>query len=205
MTVRPEMRALGMKNEESRSTHWDLMLATAKEIAARDGSHDRLKEEFLEEFGRLPTSELLDYFDDLLKSDIAGQAPGAYNRNEIEAPGETTDPEMVFAEKMATKKKATVLGFRQAYEAAYGKEPELELVAYFLKRLAYRKRKSNTPTTAQKKTTEIQFVKDFTASNSPTILTFRQGFKKMFGRSPHSELITLFLNELSTRQVKKPS
>lgn len=204
-----------MTKEDGKSTHWDLMLETAKEVAAlENSSHDRLKVEFLEEFGRLPTSELLDYFDDLLKSDIQKTSlnskktksgsqrpsPDLVKPKEEEVPSETVITDIEFAEKIASQKEVTVLGFRQSFKATFGKEPSLELVAHFLKRLAYRKRDASKKPRNQGETTHKSFVKDFVNSGSPTVLTFRRAFKEKFGASPHTEMVTFFLNELSTQR-----
>ncbi len=236
-----------MKKEDTHSTHWELMVETAKEVAAlKDGSHERLKAEFLEEFGQLPTSDLLDYYDDLLKNDIDKtklnpeksrrkanrkpeksrtspqapnpdselvesnqdpQEPGPDIENPIEqeAANEAPVSEMAFAEQVASQKRLTVLGFRKSFEATFGKEPSLELVAHFLKRLAYSKREKTAATEPPDKGKSVQndFIAKFVNTRSPTVLTFRRAFEKKFGLSPSTEIVTSFLNELSRKKFSR--
>lgn len=236
-----------MKKEDTHSTHWELMVETAKEVAAlKDGSHERLKAEFLEEFGQLPTSDLLDYYDDLLKNDIdktklnpkksSRKASRRHRKTSTNPQAPTPDPdlvetnqdpqesgpdienpiekgtaneaavsEMAFAEKMASEKQLTVLGFRKSFEATFGEEPSLELVAHFLKRLAYCKRetKAVTETPDKGKSAQNNFIPKFINTGSPTVLTFRRAFEKEFGEFPSTEMVTRFLNELSRKKFSR--
>ena len=195
-----------MKKEDHLSTHWDLMLATVKEVAAHDNSSvNRLQQEFLEEFGRLPTSELIDYFADILKNDnkkthlkrqvqkkeaIKEKTPTPQIAPEM-------DSEIEFANKMAANNQVTVLTFRKAFETIFGKKPPIELVAHFLKRVAYLRRQPSKKSGNQDNAVRIIFVKDFISGKSPTVLKFRQGFEEKFGKPPNYEMITIFLKELS--------
>ena len=191
-----------MKKEDHLSAHWDLMLATVKEVAAHDNSSvNRLQQEFLEEFGRLPTSELIDYFADILKTDKEKtRLKRQVRKKEVikeKTPNSEMDPEIEFTDKMAANNQVTVLTFRKSFEANFGKKPPIELVAHFLKRIAYLRRQPSKKSGNQDNAARVSFVKDFISGKSPTVLKFRQGFEEIFGSPPNSEMITFFLKELS--------
>jgi hypothetical protein len=187
-----------MKKKDHHSTHWDLMLATVKEVAADDNSSvDRLQEEFLEEFGHLPTSELIDYFADLLKNDNKKTTKKTQVQKKETIKEKTVDPEIQFTDKMATNNQVTVLAFRKSFEAAFGKKPPIELVAHFLKRMTYLRQQSPKKSTIQDSDVKVSFIKNFISRKSPTVLKFRREFEDKFGDPPNSEMVALFLKELS--------
>jgi len=193
-----------MEKEDHLSAHWDLMLATVKEVAAHGNSSvNRLEQEFLEEFGRLPTSELIDYFADLLKNDNEKtHRKRQVQKKELiieKAQNPEMDPEIEFTDKMAVHDRVTVLTFRKSFEVTFGKKPPIERVAHFLKRLAYLRRQPSKKSGNQDNAARVSFVKDFISGNSPTVLKFRQGFEEIFGNPPNSEMITFFLKELSKK------
>jgi hypothetical protein len=107
------------------------------------------------------------------------------------------DPEIEFTDKMAANNQVTVLTFRKSFEVTFGKKPPIELVAHFLKRVAYLRRQPSKKSGNQDNAARVSFIKDFISGKSPTVLKFRQGFEKIFGSPPNSEMITLFLKELS--------
>lgn len=202
-----------MNKEAHLSAHWDLMLATVKEVAAHDNSSvNRLQEEFLEEFGRLPTSELIDYFADILKTDnekthlkrqvqkkvTIEKKPTPEMDPEIDLGMDPEmDPEIEFTDKITVNNQVTVLTFRKSFEITFGKKPPLELVAHFLKRVAYLRRQPSKKSGNLDNVTRVNFVRDFISGESPTVLKFRLEFEKKFGNPPNSVMITLFLKELS--------
>ena len=187
-----------MKKKDHLSTHWDLMLATVKEVAADDNSSvDRLQEEFLEEFGHLPTSELIDYFADLLKNDNEKTTKKKQVQKKELNKEKKVDPENEFTDKMDTNNQVTVLAFRKSFEAAFGKKPPIELVAHFLKRMTYLRQQSPKKSIGQDNETKASFIKNFISRKSPTVLKFRQEFEGKFGDPPNSEMVAFFLKELS--------
>lgn len=202
-----------MNKEAHLSAHWDLMLATVEEVAAHDNSSvNRLQEEFLEEFGRLPTSELIDYFADILKTDnekthlkrqvqkkvTIEKKPTPEMDPEIDLGMDPEmDPEIEFTDKITVNNQVTVLTFRKSFEITFGKKPPLELVAHFLKRVAYLRRQPSKKSGNLDNVTRVNFVRDFISGESPTVLKFRLEFEKKFGNPPNSVMITLFLKELS--------
>jgi len=190
-----------MKKEDHLSAHWDLMLATVEEVAAHDNSSvNRLQQEFLEEFGRLPTSELIDYYADILKTDNEKTHLKRQVQKKVikeKKPNPEMDPEIKFTDKMAVNNQVTVLTFRKSFEVTFGKKPPIELVAHFLKRVAYLRRQPSKKSGNQDNAAKVSFVKDFISGKSPTVLKFRQGFEEIFGSPPNSGMITFFLKELS--------
>lgn len=191
-----------MKKKDHLSTHWDLMLATVKEVAADDNSSvNRLEEEFLEEFGHLPTSELIDYFADLLKNDNEKTYQKRQTQKKEVIKEKKKDPEIEFTDKLAANDQITVLAFRKSFEAAFGKKPPIELVAHFLKRIAYLRRQSSKKSGGHDNEAKVSFVKNFISGKSPTVLKFRQEFEEKFGDRPNSEMIALFLKELSQKRT----
>ncbi len=209
-----------MDDKHNRSPHWDLMMATVKEVATRDESSvSRLEEEFLEEFGQLPTSELLDYFSDLLRHGSENEAEQELTPQSQPAPVKAkpvvpvekkqpekqpaaekkVDPKVEFIDKMASNDQMTVLKFRKLFEMKFDVEPPIELIARFLKRLAYFREQASINTGNQDEETSEGFVKSYIAGKSPTVLKFRQEYEEKFGQPPTADIITFFLTELSKR------
>ncbi len=187
-----------MNNEDHLSAHWDLMLATVEEVATHDNSSvNRLQQEFLEEFGHLPSSELIDYFADLLKTDDdKAKLKRRVQKKEINKK-KNPNPEIEYTDKMAANNQITVLAFRESFKITFGNEPPIERVARFLKRIAYLRQPPSQKFDSPDNAAQVNFVKNFISTKSPTVLKFRQGFKEQFGNPPNSKLITYFLKELS--------
>ena len=188
-----------MKKDKNKIPHWDLMLATVKEVATLgDGSVTQLEQEFLEEFGHLPTSDLIDYFTSMQENRKKRIKPGKVEQKKQNTVEKNTDPEVEFANKIALESDATILLFRKSFEIAFGKKPSLELVAHFLKRLAYYRCKP-TPEKKSVDASRTKFVQEFVSGQTPTILNFRKEFEKKFGHPPSSKVIGFFLEMLSKK------
>ncbi len=188
-----------MKKENPKNPHWDLMLATVKEVATLgDGSVTQLEQEFLEEFGHLPTSDLIDYFVSMQENKKKRAEPRAEKKENQAPPQNESDPETEFADKIALAGDATILIFRKSFEVTFGKKPSLELVAYFLKRLAYHRNNQDR----EKRTSDsnrIKFIQRFVSGSHPTILDFRREYEKKFGQPPNPKIIEYFLEILSKK------
>ncbi len=188
-----------MKKDKNNTPHWDLMLATVKEVATLgDGSVTQLEQEFLEEFGHLPTSDLIDYFTSMQESQKRRIKPRKIQGEKQSTIEKNVDPEVEFANKIALESDATILLFRKSFEITFGKKPSIELVAHFLKRLAYC-RCQPTPEKISKNASRTKFVREFVSGQAPTILNFRKEFEKKFGHPPNSKMIGFFLEMLSKK------
>lgn len=106
------------------------------------------------------------------------------------------DPEIEFTNKIALESDTTILLFRKSFEITFSKKPSIELLAHFLKRLAYNRDK---PTQERMSTnvSRTKFVQEFVTGKTPTILNLRREFEKKFGRPPSPKMIGFFLERLS--------
>ena len=199
------------------------MLATVKEVAILgDGSLTRLEQEFLEEFGHLPTSDLIDYFTSLQGNKTKSNPPQVTEKKAPDTNEKDFDPEIKFTDQIALESDATILVYRKSFEKTFGKKPSIELVAHFLKRLAYHRKSSkgkpvqgkpaqskpvqSKPAQVKQAHMEIPtkqgraaFIQNFVAGKTPTILKFRREFEKEFGVPPSPEIIGNFLERLSKK------
>lgn len=188
-----------MNKDTNKTPHWDLMLATVKEVATLDdGSVSQLEQEFLEEFGHLPTSDLIDYFTSMQGNRKKRATPQVIEQESQDTVDESVDREIKFANKIALESDATILLFRKSFEIAFSKKPTIELVAHFLKRLAYNRCNLNQEKTATN-AIRTKFVQEFVTGKTPTILNFRREFEKKFKRPPSSKMIGFFLEMLSKK------
>ena len=168
-----------MKNEDSRSTHWDLMKETAKEVATlKEGSHDRLKAEFLEEFGRLPSSEVLDYFNDLLKSDIEKTRPEPSQKDTQSSPKRSSDAAINSETPSSSPEEAIIA-------------PVSDIAANEDGRLT------------QEPSSEAVFAEKFAAKKEATVLRFRHSFEEAYGQEPSLEIVAHFLKMLAINKKEK--
>jgi hypothetical protein len=207
-----------MKKDTNTPPHWDLMLATVKEVATLgDGSLTQLEQEFLEEFGHLPTSDLIDYFTSLQGNKTKNNPPQVTEKKKPDTNEKDVDPEIKFTDQIALESDSTILVYRKTFEKTFGKKPSLELVAHFLKRLAHHRKSSmgkpvhskpaqSKPAQVKQAQVEIPtkqgraaFIQNFVAGKTPTILNFRREFEKEFGVPPSPEIIGNFLEMLSRK------
>ncbi|RTZ97300.1 MAG: hypothetical protein DSY90_07880 [Deltaproteobacteria bacterium] len=191
---------MGMKKDTNKTPHWDLMLATVKEVATLgDGSVTQLEQEFLEEFGHLPTADLIDYFTSMQESRKKRSNPGPVAAEKQKPAEENVDPQVAFTDKIAMESDATILLYRKSFEATFGKKPSVELVAHFLKRLAYHRCQPPSQEKVSADESRRQFIKKFISGEKPTILNFRREFENKFNQPPNPKIIGLFLEMLSKK------
>lgn len=166
--------------------------------------------EILEEIGRPPGLDVVDYFAGI--ADIPDDEVIEYfkfiGKPQEDPPEETEkDPQLQLAEDIASAEKPTVLKFRQAFSQKFGNPPSEELTVYFLEKIqnAAKEGKAKKEKTSKKENQpEFALAKSIAESPNATILKFREAFTSQFNAPPSEAVIDYFLKNLQTKSPTKP-
>lgn len=185
-------------NDKHHDPFWDVQVSIANALAkASHPSLTTLHQEILEEIGRSPGLDIIDYFVGI--SNIPQEAIkkyfaliGSVKKREDVSCDVKSEANEVLIDRIIESGSQTVLQFRKAYTAAFGQVPTEELTALFLQKIQQEK------TTIQRDNSqhERQFVNDFVHKPQPTVLKFRTAFHQQYGHFPHEDVTTYFLEKI---------
>lgn len=177
---------------------WKIQISIAR--AAAKLPHPSLAKfhyEVLEEIGKPPGLDVIDYFVNL--TNIPEEEVDEYFRficktkdgRQIE---ESRDPKKELAKRCANGESPTVLKFRQAFVEEFNEQPSEELIGYFLQTVrgtaAPEKAKGND------KQSQLNLAATIARNPHPTVATLRSEFKKRFGILPSAEITQHFLSKI---------
>ncbi|HHB75994.1 MAG TPA: hypothetical protein ENK84_05570 [Desulfobulbus sp.] len=184
---------------------WEIQVSIAR-AAARlpKPSLAKFHYEVLEEIGKPPGLDLIDYFVQL--TNIADEEVDEYFRfigktKEGPKKEKNRDPQKELAKRCTGGDSPSVLKFRQAFLEEFNEPPPEELIGYFLQLVqgtATGKDKSND------KQAQLNLAESIACSTHPTVAKLRNGFQEQFGTLPSNEIVQHFLEKMRQyAQVKK--
>ncbi len=187
---------------------WQIQVSIAR-AAARlpKPSLAKFHYEVLEEIGKPPGLDLIDYFVQL--ANIADEEVDEYFRfigKTKEGPKkeencDPCDPQKELAKRCAGGDSPSVLKFRQAFLEEFNEPPPDDLIGYFLQLVQGAetgKEKSND------KQAQLNLAETIACTTHPTVAKLRDAFQKQFGTLPSNEIVQHFLEKMRQyAQVKK--
>ena len=184
---------------------WEIQVSIARAAAKLpEPSLAKFHYEVLEEIGKPPGLDLIDYFVQL--TDIADEEVDEYFRfigktKEGGKKEESRDPHKELANRCAGGESPSVLKFRQAFVEEFNEPPPEELIGYFLQTVQSAgtgKVKSND------RQAQLNLAETIARTTHPTVAKFRNGFQEQFGSLPSSDIVQYFLEKIRQyAQVKK--
>jgi len=184
---------------------WEIQVSIAR-AAARlpEPSLAKFHYEVLEEIGKPPGLDLIDYFVQL--ANIPDEEVDEYFRfigktKEGRKKEENNDPQKELARRCAGGDSPSVLKFRRAFVEEFNEPPSEMLIGYFLQLVqggATGKAKSND------EQAHLELAETIAFTTHPTVAKLRDAFQKQFGTLPSSEIVQHFLEKMRQyAQVKK--
>lgn len=176
---------------------WNVQVSIAKGAAKMSQpSLAKLHHEVLEELGKPPSQELIDYFltlIDIPEKEVQayyryiGKEKGNFNRDNREAAPDD------LIKKIAHGDAPSVLKFRQAYVQLYKADPSEEIIKCFL-----REAQGTAKTSVEKGENQLHlnYADSVARSPQPTVLKLRKGFINQFGFPPSEEITKYFLKAI---------
>jgi len=195
-----------MSSETTSDPFWEIQVSLAKGVARLPRpSLAKLHYEVLEELGRTPGLDLVDYFVKL--ADISEEEVREYFRfigkDAAVKTKETKkrDEAQELAEQIAGEKGASVLWYRQAHAERFGQPPSEKQIEFFLQ--AVRKTPHSKATSKTPQEDGHALARRVATQPGATVLRFREAYQQQFGTVPPAELTQYFLDRM--RQGGKQS
>jgi len=191
------MSVMVSPDKNKKNDLWDVQVSIAR-AAARlpEPSLAKLHYEVLEEIGKPPGLDLVDYFVGL--AEIAEEEIEEYFRFVGKREGEkkqgNKEPGKKLADRIAGGDGPTVLKFRQAFEQELKKPPSEKLISYFLQRVQGAPRgKANN---GEQPIRFTLLAEKIARGPQPTVVKLRDAFREQFGSPPSDEITQYFLQKI---------
>ena len=188
-----------MSSNTTSDPFWEIQVSLAKGVARLPRpSLAKLHYEVLEEMGKPPGLDLVDFFVKL--AEIPEEEVREYFRFigkdaavKMEE-ARTRDEAQELAERIAAETGSSVLRYRQAFTERFGHPPSEKQIGFFLqavRRTPLSRPRSNAPQ-------EDGHVLAGRIASQPgaTVLRFREAYQQQFGAPPSSELTQYFLDRM---------
>jgi hypothetical protein len=146
----------------------------------------KFRRTFAEQFGALPSEKLTQYFLGKIRN-----ASGAQKNKKDNDQGVFN-----FADKFATSLNPTVLRFREEFIDQYGMPPTDEVIKYFLEKIRI---KREPRVEEEEHMCRINFAATVANGLIPTVLQFRKTYESIYGESPSTEIIGVFIAHLPSK------
>ncbi len=188
-----------MSSDTIHDPFWEIQVSLAKGVASLPRpSLAKLHYEVLEEMGKPPGLDLVDFFVRL--ADISEEEVREYFRfigkdaavkmEEAKSRGEAQE----LAEQVAGEAGASVLRYRQAFTERFGHSPSEKQIGFFLQAVRgtpHSRPHSNAPR-------QDGHILAGQIANQPgaTVLRFREAYQQQFGSPPSAELTQYFLDRM---------
>ena len=183
---------------------WEIQVSIAR-AAARlpKPSLAKFHYEVLEEIGKPPGLDLIDYFVSL--ADISDEEVKEYFRfigktKEGRKKEKDNDPKKELTKRCAAGDSPSVLKFRQSFIEEFDEPPSEEMIGFFLQTVQGNgtgREKNND------KQTQLNLAETIARGPQPTVAKLRKGFQKEFGTTPSGEIVQYFLEKMQQyAQVK---
>ncbi len=177
---------------------WKIQISIARAAAKLpDPSLAKFHYEVLEEIGKPPGLDVIDYFVNL--TNIPEDEVDEYFRficktKDGRQKEESNDPKKALAQRCAGGDSPSVLKFRQAFVEEFDEQPSEELIGYFLQTV----QEAAAPVKAKvnDRQAHLRLAETIARKPHPTVAILRSEFKKRFGILPSSEIISHFLGKI---------
>ncbi len=184
---------------------WEIQVSIARAAAKLPKpSLAKFHYEVLEEIGKPPGLDLIDYFVQL--TNIADEEVDEYFRfigktKDGGSKEEKGDPHKELAKRCAVGDSPSVLKFRQKFIEEFDETPSEELIGFFLQTVqgaGTGKVKTND------KQAHLHLAEAIAGTTHPTVGKLRNAFQEQFGTLPSSEIVQYFLEKMRQySQAKK--
>lgn len=189
-----------MSSDTNQDSFWEIQVSLAKGVARLPRpSLAKLHYEVLEEMGKPPGLDLVDFFVRL--AEIPEEEVREYFRfigkdaavKMDEA--RTRDEALQLAEQIAAEPGASVLRYRTAFAERFGKAPTEKQIGFFLKAVQGAPREQVQSGAASQEDGHA-LARRIAMQPGTTVLRFRELYQQQFGMPPSSELTQYFLERL---------
>jgi len=163
----------------------DFEMLADKVIGGANPTVLKFRQAFIEEYNEPPSEKLTKYF---LQKVQGGRGEQPKN--------ESKQVQLDFAKKIAYGSHPTVLTLRKEYTKQFGSPPAEDITGYFLKAM-----KDAPPPEVHEQDkkdfeAKVNFAKTVSNGLIPTILQFRKAYEKVYGESPPTEIVDVFIKHL---------
>ena len=179
---------------------WEIQVSLAKGVARLPRpSLAKLHHEVLEEMGKPPGLDLVDFFVELAgipEEEVREyfRFIGEYAAAKVQTEKNRETEVRRLAGQVAREPDASVLKFRQAYAEQFNSPPSEQHVGYFLKEVS---RQSHDPSAEWKGQVGGHAVaRRIATMPGATVLSFREAYHQEIGGTPSAELTQFFLEQL---------
>jgi len=189
-----------MSSENKNDPFWEIQVSLAKGVARLPRpSLAKLHYEVLEEMGKPPGLDLVDFFVKL--ADISEEEVREYFRfigkdaaTKLERE-RTRDEAQELAEQVARERGASVLWYRQAFQERFGHPPAESQIAFFLKAVQEIQSRGAGASGIPAEDGHT-LAKRVASQPDATVLRFREAHQQQFGSPPSAELTQYFLDKI---------
>ncbi len=184
-------------NQHNLNDLWPVQVSLVKETAeGPEPTLEQLHTAFIEEFGRGPGIDLIDYFIGL--AEVSRLELKKYL--EFTGAPQPTDStqDIGMAESVVCSSSSTVLQFLRDFEKKYGVPPSEHLTELYLKEVKHTG-SSSTDSPKTDKRNQQDFARKIADTPRPTVLTFRRQFIEEFGFPPPDNITKIFLERMQDK------
>jgi len=192
-----------MMTSSNNNPQWEILVSIANGVLKHpQPSLALLHHEVLEEMGKPPDQELIDYF--LSKVDVSDEEIKEYFRFIGKLPQGGKDSAVsaspqALIEKIIANGHPSVLKFRQAYQKQFNENPPDHITKVFLEKMQSNARATPANHDQQLK---LRFAEAVACGAQPTVLNLRTQFTQQFGVQPSEDIITYFLKKIPAAPQK---
>ena len=178
---------------------WEIQVSIARAAArSQEPSLAKLHYEVLEEIGRRPGLDIIDYFVKL--AEIADEEVKEYFRfigksTSGRPQKEKKDPHKELADACARDSDPSVLKFRQAFISTFNAPPSEELISYFLEKVRGGGGDAAEVVKDAGKQAQLALAANIAGGPNATVLQLREAFDERFCFMPSPEIIRYFLDK----------
>ncbi len=184
---------------------WEIQVSIARAAAKLpEPSLAKFHYEVLEEIGKPPGLDLVDYFVQL--TNIADEEVEEYFRFigkiiESREKDEKSDPQKELAKRCAVGKSPSVLKFRQEFFDEFNESPSEGLIGYFLQTV---QGAGTGKVQSNDKQAHLHLAEAVAGTTHPTVGKLRNAFQEQFGTLPSNGIVQYFLEKIRQySQIKK--
>lgn len=145
----------------------------------------KFRQAFISEYNEPPSEKQIKYF--------LQRVQGDHRERPVKGDKQV---QLDFAKKIAYGNHPTVLKLRKEYTKQFGSPPTEEITGFFLKTIKDAPPPEDNEQDRKDFEAKINFAKTVSNGLIPTILQFRKAYERVYGESPPTEIIDVFIKHL---------
>lgn len=170
---------------KKRTSKSDFEILADKIAGGKNPSVLKFRQAFITEYNEPPSEQLTKFF--------LQKVQGGQQKHPIKGDKQV---QFDFAKKIAHGKHPTVLTLRKEYTKEFGTPPTDDITGFFLKTIKDAPPPEVDEQSSKDFEAKVNFAKTVSNGLIPTILQFRKAYEKVYGESPSTEIIDVFIKHL---------